>query len=65
MSTTPYKIFLKDQRRQMRRKHSTMSTKEINQRLAKRWKNLSKRMKQIYQNRSNLAKKRISHRLLK
>lgn len=63
MSITPYRIFLKDQRRQMRRKHSNMSMKEINQRLAKRWKHLSKRIKQTYKYRSNLAKKRFSQRL--
>lgn len=58
-------MFLKDQRRQMRRKHSNMSMKEMNQRLAKRWKHLSKRIKQTYKTRANLAKKRISQSLFK
>jgi hypothetical protein len=48
---TPYRIYLKD----ARRKYGNMSMREINQ----RWQKMSNRMKEKYEYRSYLAKKRL------
>ena len=58
MNLSAFQIFLKDEREKYREKHRQMSQKEIHQRLAARWKKMSRRMKENYQYRSNLAKKR-------
>ena len=59
LSITPFNIYLKDERKKFLKKHSKMSISEINKRLSKRWQKLSNRMKQKYEHRSYLAKKRL------
>ncbi len=56
---TPFQIYLKDERRKLTKKHVNMSMREINKRLSERWKKMSNRMKENYQHRSYLAKKRF------
>lgn len=59
MSITPFHIYLKDERRKLLKKHKKMSIKDINKRLSERWKKMSNRMKENYEYRSYLAKKRL------
>jgi hypothetical protein len=59
ISMTPFQIYLKDERRKLTKKHVNMSMREINKRLSERWKKMSNRMKENYQHRSYLAKKRF------
>lgn len=58
-SITPFHIYLKDERQKFIKKHSNMSIRDINKCLSERWKKMSNRMKQNYQYRSYLAKKRL------
>ncbi|CAF1272355.1 unnamed protein product [Rotaria magnacalcarata] len=59
ISITPFNIYLKDERRKLISKHRKMSIHDINKRLSERWKKMSNRMKQTYEYRSYLAKKRL------
>jgi hypothetical protein len=59
LSITPFNIYLKDERKKFLKKHSKMSMREINKRLSSRWQKMSNRMKQKYEHRSHLAKKRL------
>jgi hypothetical protein len=58
-SITPFHIYLKDERQKFIKKHANMSMKDIKKRLSERWQKMSNRMKQNYQYRSYLAKKRL------
>lgn len=58
-SITPFHIYLKDERRKMMKKHGKMSIRDINKSLSERWKKISNRIKQKYEYRSYLAKKRL------
>ncbi|CAF1161003.1 unnamed protein product [Rotaria sordida] len=59
ISITPFHIYLKDERQKLIKKHRNMSINDINKRLSERWKKMSNRMKQNYEYRSYLAKKRL------
>ncbi|CAF2687397.1 unnamed protein product [Rotaria sp. Silwood2] len=62
ISITPFNIYLKDERQKLIKKHRKMSINDINKRLSERWKKMSNRMKQNYEYRSYLAKKRLYKR---
>jgi hypothetical protein len=59
ISITPYNIYLKDERKNFMKRHTKMSMRDINKRLSERWQKMSNRMKQSYEYRSYLAKKRL------
>lgn len=61
--TTPFQIYLKDERDKFCQKHRQMSMRDINKRLSERWQKMSQRMKEKYEHRSRLAKKRLEKKL--
>jgi hypothetical protein len=58
-SITPFHIYLKDERQKFIKKHANMSMRDINKCLSERWQKMSNRIKQNYEYRSYLAKKRL------
>ncbi|UJR09962.1 hypothetical protein I4U23_014186 [Adineta vaga] len=59
VSTSPFQIYLKDERKKLIQRHSKLPMREINKRLSKRWQKMSHRMKYNYEYRAYLSKKRL------
>ena len=61
-SVTPFQLYLNDERKTFLKRRTSMSMREINQRLSKRWQTMPFRTKAKYERRSYLAKKRLQKR---